>query len=244
MTHILDEESSAPLYQQVMDHIKTELESGTYPPETQIPPELELARSYGVGRITVRRAIEELVNEGYLTRKQGKGTFVMRPKMKRKIVQRNDFQSFTDACGENGMKPGARVVSRRRMSAGRELATYFRIAEEDEVICISRVRTADGVPILLENNYYPYVEFSFLETAELTDVSIFELVGNETGHYPMSTSPSTLEIARACVDEAHELEVPVGEPLFYLNVGFQDEGGRTFCFGRQYYVGSRYSFDI
>ena len=53
-----------------------------------------------------------------------------------------------------------------------------------------------------------------------------------------------LEIARAGIDAARELKVPVGEPLFFMNAGFLDSNGERFCYGRQYYVGSRYSFDI
>lgn len=69
-TH-LDGGSSAPLYQQVLDLLKSDIEQGTYPVDSQIPTELELSKMYGVGRVTVRRAIEELVGEGYLTKRQG-----------------------------------------------------------------------------------------------------------------------------------------------------------------------------
>lgn len=240
----LDGGSSAPLYQQVLDLIKSDIERGTYAVDSQIPTELELSKMYGVGRVTVRRAIEELVGEGYLTKRQGRGTFVTATKMIRKVHQKDDVQSFTQACAENGMKAGARVVARKTVQTDRELATFFDVSEGDEVFLVSRVRTADGVPVLYENNYYPIEGYEFLGDVNLTNCSIFEVVGERSGRYPVSSNPCRLEIARAGIDEARELKVPVGEPLFYMNVGFLDASGEHFCYGRQYYVGSRYSFDI
>ena len=71
-----DGKAAIPLYQQVIDIIKNEINSGAYKAGARIPNEFELAESYKVGRVTVRRAIEELVQQGYLTKRQGKGTFV------------------------------------------------------------------------------------------------------------------------------------------------------------------------
>ena len=116
--------------------------------------------------------------------------------------------------------------------------------EGSDLILVSRVRTADGVPVLFENNYYPVEGFEFLKDISLSNCSIFETVGERTGRYPCSSDPCRLEIARAGIDTARELKVPVGEPLFFMNVGFLDSNGEPFCYGRQYYVGSRYSFDI
>lgn len=108
---------AVPLYQQVMDDLKGEISRGVYPTGSRIPSEMELAKSYGVGRITVRRAIEELSRAGHLSRQQGRGTFVCAPKLKRKIVQKGDVQSFTDGCVANDMVPGARLVSRTVVAA-------------------------------------------------------------------------------------------------------------------------------
>lgn len=240
----LDGSSSAPLYQQVLDLIKSDIERGTYPIDSQIPTELELSKMYGVGRVTVRRAIEELAGEGYLTKRQGRGTFVTATKMIRKVHQKDDVQSFTQACAANGMHAGARVVSRKTVKADVELAAFFGVDEGADLLLVSRVRTADGVPVLFENNYYPMDGFEFLKDACLSNCSIFEVVGERTGKYPVASDPCRLEIVRVGINEARELKVPVGEPLFFMSVGFLDAEGAHFCYGRQFYVGSRYSFDI
>ena len=238
------EVSAVPLYQQVMDDLKGEIARGVYASGSRIPSEMELAKYYGVGRITVRRAVEELSRAGYLNRQQGRGTFVCAPKLKRKIRQKDDVQSFSDACRVNGMEPGACVISRKILPADSTEAQFFGVPVGTDLICVERVRTADGVPVMLENNIYVYEDNAYLSTAPLSNQSIFEFVRNRTGRTPAFTDPCTLEIACASPEVARLLAVPVGEPLFYMEAFFFDEQRRPFIIGRQRIVGSRYVFDI
>lgn len=222
-----DGKAAIPLYQQVIDIIKNEINSGAYKAGARIPNEFELAESYKVGRVTVRRAIEELVQQGYLTKRQGKGTFVNAPKLKRKIRQKDDVQSFSNACRVNGMEPGACVISRKILPADSTEAQFFGVPVGTDLICVERVRTADGVPVMLENNIYVYEDNAYLSTAPLSNQSIFEFVRNRTGRTPAFTDPCTLEIACASPEVARLLAVPVGEPLFYMEASFSmSSGGR------------------
>lgn len=241
---LTDGKAAIPLYQQVIDIIKNDINSGTYKAGARILNEFELAESYKVGRVTVRRAIEELVQQGYLTKQQGRGTFVNAPKLKRKIRQKDDVQSFSDACRVNEMEPGARIVSRKVLPADATEAQFFGVPAGSELICIERVRTADGIPVMLENNTYVYEDNAFLAKADLTDQSIIEVVREQTGRGPARTEPCTLEIACASPEVARLLSVPTGEPLFYMEAYFYDEQQRPFIIGRQRIVGSRYVFDI
>ena len=86
---LTDGKAAIPLYQQVIDIIKNEINSGAYKAGARIPNEFELAESYKVGRVTVRRAIEELVQQGYLTKRQGKGTFELRPESWPSLLEAN-----------------------------------------------------------------------------------------------------------------------------------------------------------
>lgn len=244
---LTDGKAAIPLYQQVIDIIKNEINSGAYKAGARIPNEFELAESYKVGRVTVRRAIEELVQQGYLTKRQGKGTFVNAPKLKRKIRQKGDVQSFTEGCAANDMVPGARLVSRTVVAATHEDAAFFGVEPGCELIVVERVRTADGIPVMLENNAFVLADHPYLQTLadkNLTDNSIFALVAEHSGRAPLKSDPCTVEIALADAQTAPLLEVPVGEPLFYMEAYFTDAGGHPLLLGRQKIVGSRYIFDI
>ena len=238
---------AVPLYQQVMDDLKGEIARGVYAAGSRIPSEMELAKSYGVGRVTVRRAIEELSRAGYLNRQQGRGTFVCAPKLKRKIRQKGDVQSFTEGCAANDMVPGARLVSRTVVAATHEDAAFFGVEPGCELIVVERVRTADGIPVMLENNAFVLADHPYLQTLadeDLSDNSIFALVAEHSGRAPLKSDPCTVEIALADAQAAPLLEVPVGEPLFYMEAYFTDEDERPLLLGRQKIVGSRYVFDI
>ena len=163
---------AVPQYQQVMDDLKGEIACGVYAAGSRIPAEIELAKSYGVGRITVRRAIEELSRAGYLNRQQGRGTFVCAPKLKRKIVQKGDVQSFTEGCAANDMVPGARLVSRTVVAATHEDAAFFGVEPGCELIVVERVRTADGIPVMLENNAFVLADHPYLQTLANKDLAI------------------------------------------------------------------------
>ena len=169
------------------------------------------------------------------------------PKLKRKIRQKGDVQSFSEGCVANDMVPGARLVSRTVVAATREDATFFGVEPGCELIVVERVRTADGVPVMLENNAFVLADHPYLQTMrdeDLADNSIFALVAEHSGHVPLKSDPCTVEIALADAQVAPLLEVPVGEPLFYMEAYFTDEDERPLLLGRQKIVGSRYVFDI
>ena len=81
----LQQNTSVPLYRQLKDKILSDISSGKLAEGEKIPTEIELSELYNISRITVRNAVKELVAEGYLVKKQGKGTFVCLPKIERKL---------------------------------------------------------------------------------------------------------------------------------------------------------------
>ena len=96
------------------------------------------------------------------------------PKLKRKIVQKGDVQSFSEGCAANDMVAGARLVSRTVVAATREDAAFFGVEPGCELIVVERVRTADGVPVMLENNAFVLADHPYLQTLadkDLTDNS-------------------------------------------------------------------------
>ncbi|WP_130951437.1 GntR family transcriptional regulator, partial [Klebsiella pneumoniae] len=105
----LQQNTSVPLYRQLKDKILSDISSGKLAEGEKIPTEIELSELYNISRITVRNAVKELVAEGYLVKKQGKGTFVCLPKIERKVVH---LLSFTAACDANHL-PTHSVVTRR-----------------------------------------------------------------------------------------------------------------------------------
>lgn len=240
----IEEGSLTPLYQQVMEDIRDKVDSGKFVPGDKIPSEPELSEEYSVSRITIRRAVSELVDDGYLVKRQGKGTFVCQRKLTRKICQKSEVQSFTDTCAEDGRVAGAKVLGVETVRARESEASFLGLQEGAELVHVRRLRTADGVPIMLENNFFPLEGFEFLLDADLRDTSIFDYVEKRSGRRPRGDDLCTLEVVRASSDKASELNVAVGEPLFYEKINFTDQNGKPFLIGKQYIVCSLYVFNI
>ncbi|PNV61533.1 GntR family transcriptional regulator [Clostridium sp. chh4-2] len=240
----MNESRITPLYQQVKEDIKTAIEQGRYKAKEKIPSEPELSAEYSVSRITLRRAVEELCNEGYLIKRQGQGTFVSTPRIHRKMAGGNRLESFTKTCQNYNMKAGARLLSRQIVPARQDEQEFFGLGEDGLLVYVERVRTADGLPIFLENQFFPYQEFRGLMEEDLNDVSLFEVIERVSGRRPVDSFRRTLEITRASVEQAQKLGIPLSEPLMHLNSYFVDEEGKPLCIGRQYYIGSRYMFDL
>lgn len=240
----MTEPSRMPLYQQIKEDIKACIRQGRYKPKEQIPPEPALSEQYAVSRITVRRAVEELCTEGYLVKIHGRGTFVTAPRIHRKFTAGSPVESFTETCRKQGLTPGAIVVDRRIAEPSGEEAEFLHLAEGELLLHIERVRTAEGQPIFLENLFLPYGQFKPLLSAELADVSLFQAIEEVSGRHLAGVARRTLEIVKADYRQAELLHQPVGEPLFFFNIQFLDARRAPICIGRQYYIGSRYLFEL
>ena len=106
--------SIVPLYAQIVESLKRDIENGVYNATERIPAEAELAKQYNVSRITVRRAVDDLVSQGLVEKKQGKGTFICRQKFAKDI---KNLQSFSEMCRHMNMKPGGRMLENKLVLA-------------------------------------------------------------------------------------------------------------------------------
>ena len=240
----LIENSFTPLYQQLMEDIKSSINRGTYSPGDKIPAETELSEQYNVSRITVRRAVEELCIQGYLIKKQGKGTFVSTPKIQRKIEKSDDALSFSDICVANGMEPSSYVISKKKVIARPDELKFFRMSPGSYLLYIQRVLCADGEPIQLENSFFPLPRFEFLANENFLNTSMFKTLRVLHGIDICHSVDATLEIVRSCENNSTLLNIPVGEPLFYMTAYLQDAERNPAIVSRNYIVGKRYVFHI
>jgi len=139
-----------PLYFQIKQILKEKIESGQYNIGEVLPSENELQEIFNVSRITVRQALNELVLEGYLSRKRGKGTIVIPHKFEEKL---SVIKSFTEEMSERGFKPVTFFAEIKKVNASKKVANVLSIKEGDPVFNIRRVRGIDDDPIVFFNTY-------------------------------------------------------------------------------------------
>lgn len=142
-----------------------------------IPPERDLAGRLGVSRLTLRRAVDDVVAQGYLVRKQGSGTFVAEPK----VFQGLTMTSFSEDMRARGFEPSSRTLSAEEKVTGEWLARRTGLPPESTVLKVRRLRLADGEPIALENLAVPRTLVPGLSGEDLAGASFYELVRSRYG---------------------------------------------------------------
>ena len=233
----LQAESFSPLYHQLMQRIRGDIERGVYPTGSRIPPEHELEKLYQVSRVTVRRALSELTSEGLLERKQGKGTFVATP---RGGLPLKNLHSFHDSCELNRVKPSIDVIHVRETEAGAEAAEGLNISRGSRVLEILRVCRADGVPVVLERNHFS-MAYAWLQDQDLSG-SLYNIL-REYGVEP-KLALHDVSLRFADRDEAELLETEEGTPLICLHEVIYDQRGRPLHTNIQLIRGERFVFTI
>ena len=208
---------------------------------TAITPlyEKEMAETYHISINTVRRAIDKLIEKGLVERKQGKGTFVTKPKFERNMKK---LQSFTELCHQIGVKPGGKMLENKVVTADEKTARRLDIPVGSRVVFLSRVRYADQEPVVIEGNYFP-MEYSFLLDNDFDNNSLFDFIEEKTGKR-IASSEKRIELCRATAHEGELLRVKKGEYLLYVKSTAYDANGIPMYVGTQLINGERFSLYV
>ena len=236
---MLKQDAITPLYVQLMEELETSIRNGVYKPGDKIMTEAEMAKEYGVSLITVRKAVGSLMEKGLVMRKQGKGTFVTKPKYSRNMKK---LQSSTEMCEQMGVKPGAQVLENRLIMADKKVADRLGIEPGSNVVYISRLRLADGEPVQVEKSYFP-LKYAFLLEEDLNNGSMFECLKEKAGA-KVASSEKMIELCRATAEEAALMDVKKGDYLLFVKSTAYDENGEPMYAGIQLINGDRFSLYV
>jgi len=211
----INRNDKAPLYDLIEQNLRELILRGQLEMGETIPSEWELADLYGVSRLTVRKAVDNLTRQGWLIRRHGVGTFVDHPT----ITEISPSKlSFTEQMRAIGRMPSSRLISLKVVAVELEVATMLKLEQGDPAVEIVRVRLADDEPILLETSYLSQKRFPGLETAtELTSSSLYEWLST---HYQtkVTVMDQTFEPVLLKDDQAQYLETQPGAPALLSKV--------------------------
>jgi GntR family transcriptional regulator len=143
-------DSKVPLYFQIKEDLKKKIQEGEYKNGDLLPSEKEFMERYDISSTTIRRALNDLVQEQYLERKAGKGTFVKFQKVKRNLKR---IIGFTNNMLEMGLTPSTKVLSIKVLPANIFARERLGLKKGEEVFELKRLRLANDVPMLLETRY-------------------------------------------------------------------------------------------
>lgn len=140
---------SGPMYLKIADDVRDSLANGRYRPGQALPPERELMARFAVSRVTIRRALKELVNESLLESRQGSGYIVQSTSHLSQPLNR--VTSFTEDCLARGLTPGSLVFSRKEGRSNNEESSHFMVSPGTDVLRVKRIRTGNGKRLLVEH---------------------------------------------------------------------------------------------
>ncbi len=201
---------------------------------TAIPSERQLSADFGVSRLTVRAALDELAREGYLSRRRGSGTYVQQPKISQELT----ITSFSEDMRRRGMVPGSRTLSMTTMLAGAQLGRFLQVSPSERILVIKRLRLADGETMAIETLHLPEVLVPGLSAKDLTG-SFYSLLDDRYGIL-IATGTQAIEPTVTNEEESEALGVPLHSPAFLFERTSCDQRDRTVEFVHSVYRGDRY----
>ena len=207
----IDKESPLPIYFQLEEGVKETIEKGELKPGDLIPSEREFSEQFEISRMTVRQAINNLVNNGYLVRKQGRGTFVAQQKIEQKL---KGLTSFSEDMRSRGMVPSTKLLEFRQVAASKPVADKLMLAEGSMVYEMKRVRLADDTPMALETSYLPVELVAGLD-ASIAQGSLYDYIEN-TLKLTIGHATQVLEASIAKGLECKILEIKEGTPVLLI----------------------------
>jgi GntR family transcriptional regulator len=227
----LSRDDSSPLYLQLQKTLRDAIHSSVFVAEDAIPAERDLAEGFDVSRITVRKAIDGLIEEGLLTRRRGAGTFVT-TRFEKSISK---ISSFSEDMISRGRTPRSAWLSKVEGTVNPEEALALGLSPGATVYRYNRIRFADNATMALE---YAAIPSFCLSGLEAVDTSIYEAL-DRSGYRPVRALQRLRAISFSR-EHADLLGIEAGDPCLFIERRGLMADGRAVEFTRSYYRGDAY----
>ena len=214
----------------IFDYIYDKIDSEEWPPGYKLPSESSIALEHGVSRNTVREAFQSLINKGCITRVHGIGSFV---RTRHISYGMQELWSIDELIRKNGYTPGSKNVVLETGLPDKKVANYLNIAPYDAVYKVTRVKTADGKPIVYEEGVYPCKILKEVTAADF-EGSVFKML--EARHIVVKYANGWVRPIIADRTIAEMLEIQEGIPLLLLETVLFDEDDREVLYVKDYFT--------
>ncbi|WP_226579562.1 GntR family transcriptional regulator [Halobacillus litoralis] len=234
---MIDKRSPLPIYYQIEEDIKQKIETGLYAEGEAIPSERELSEQYEVSRMTVRQAVNNLVQDGRLYREKGKGTFVAEEKIEQKL---SGMTSFTEDMSRRGMAASSQLLDFSVIHAPKDVMEKLNLEAGAFVYDIHRIRLADEQPMAYERTYIPLELFPEL-TKTAVEGSLYHYIEQQQPH-KIHKASQVIEATIADEEQVDMLGIPPSSAVLYMERISQLADGTPFEVVKSSYRADRYKF--
>lgn len=236
----LDFSGRTHLYFQLYDILYKQIKDGVYKPGDLLPTENELIKRYNISRVTVRKAMDLLINDGLIVRRQGYGTFVQSPKVEQTL---NKVLHFSNEMEKRGYKSSTVMLNNEIVYANKSIAGALGLQERDKLININRLRYADGIPMCLESAYLIYENCPEVLGRDFSKESLRKYL---ITRYNINWSRAYQKIyaITATTEMAGHLNIKKGDPLIYIERVSYDQDNEPGEYLQAYYRGDSYYLTV
>ncbi|WP_292240799.1 GntR family transcriptional regulator [Mesorhizobium sp.] len=206
---------NVPIYVSVQKDLLKLIHDGEVEPGGRFPSERELSVMFGASRMTMRKAVDHLVQSGVLERRGTSGTYVPDRLFDRPMSD-HTFYSISDVVENAGHTPGSKLLFFERKEADEFIASKLRLTPGDSVISIERLRTVDGVPVCLEHSHFPAALVPGLSASDIVENKSLYKLFKDTYHLELVNDVRVISIHYATKVEAELLDLRPGAPVLHF----------------------------
>ena len=235
----LRRDSPVPLYHQLKQILRSKITAGEFDSDGQFPSERELVERYKISRMTARQALSELVNEGLIIREQGRGSFVVQPRVQDQLRR---LTSFTEDMQLRGL-PIISKITDFQVVTDEAVAAKMEIPADEELVRLQRIRFVKREPIALQTAFIRHQFCPDLAEQGLVDGSLYKTLEERYG-LRLGRAVQTIEAKPADEYEEKMLKVKIGQPVLGLERLTYLQNGQPIEYVCSTYRGDRYRFMV
>ena len=230
----------SPRYWVIAEALRHRIQDGKLPPHSQLPAETELAEEFGVARMTLRRALNELVEAGLLYRVHGRGTFVADGTIQQDL---NRLTSFSEEMAAQGLSAESKVLSMETIEPPRDVASRLGLTAGEQVHKLMRLRQVDGHPVGLQVSFLPVRLLPGFKPEILVGGSIYRTI-EERYKLVIGRGEQVIQAVAPSATEVRLLGIAPHVPVLKIARTTYLQDGRPVEFAVAWYRGDRYSYRV
>ena len=240
---MINKNSQIPFYLQIREDILVKIDNGVFKPEEKIPSEEELCKYYNVSRPTIRQAIKELINDGKLIIKKGKGTYSIKQKFESLLIDK--IASFADELKQNKIPFNDNIIEFKIIKPNDEIANILEISSESDVIYYNRVRSIENEPLYNTRGFIVRDLCPSFINEKIENQSVFYLLEHKY-NLDFYRIKRYLQPISTGIEQSKLLEINVGIPIHFLETIIYDKNSKPIGYFKDYFRGdkSKFTFEI
>lgn len=225
----------SPRHKQISEWLHQQIEEGHFQADQKLPSENELCKKFDVSRVTVRKALQTLENEGQIYRSQGLGSFVSDDRPHQSLIELTDFEEDMERAG---LEPSSKVIDFTTVSPTNQIASLLNVDLDSTVVRLDRLRLGDDQPIAFDITWLPMFYGQLIEGYDLQDETIYGIL-EEDFDIPVEKGHFRIEAENASAEIAEHLDVETGAALLLVDRLSFTVGEKPIYYQKRYYRSDR-----